>query len=535
MEFNLADMLESVVDVHPDRECLVVGDDRLTFSEFDKRANQLAHYLLSIGVQPGNHVGVQLYNGVEYLQTALACLKIRAVPVNVNYRYVDHELTHLYDDADLVAVVADIEFLERASTVAAKLDKLKQLIIVGDLSGADLGAVDGTAAIAFADAVKDQPQTRGFAPRSADDLYIIYTGGTTGMPKGVMWRHEDIFFAGMGGGDPAGTPAEYPEQVAEKAKDKYPLTYFPVAPLMHGAAQLASWIGMLGASKVVLVRKFDPEDVWRTASREKANSLSIVGDAMARPMAEKLAEIKEEVDLSSVFVISSAGAILSQAVRDELLANLTNTVIMDNFGASETGFQGTGVDKSSPDKKLQFTVNDRTTVLDENFKEVVPGSGTVGKVAQRKHVPVGYYKDAVKTAETFVTIDGERWVMLGDMATIEEDGTITVFGRGSVCINTGGEKVFPEEVEAGLKAHPGILDAVVTGVPDEKYGQRVVAVVQLREGHDVSEDDVIAHARTRVAGYKSPRAVLFVPSIQRSPSGKADYPWAAKLALESLV
>ena len=531
MEFNLADMLESVVDVHPDREALVVGEDRLTYGEFDARANQLAHHLLSIGVAPGNHVGVQLYNGVEYLQTALACLKIRAVPVNVNYRYVDHELAHLYDDADLVAVVVDVEFLERASTVASKLDRIKQLIVVGELGNARLEAN----AIAFGDAVRPQPCNRDFEARSADDLYIIYTGGTTGMPKGVMWRHEDIFFAGMGGGDPAGTPAQYPEQVAEKAKDRYPLTYFPVAPLMHGAAQLASWIGMLGGSKVVLVRKFDPQDVWETAAREKANSLSIVGDAMARPMAEKLAHIKDGLDLTSVFVISSAGAILSQTVRDELSAHLPNAMIMDNFGASETGFQGTGVTGSSPDKGLHFTVNDRTTVLGEDLKPIVPGSGEVGKVAQRKHVPLGYYKDAKKTAETFIEIDGERWVMLGDMATIELDGSITVFGRGSICINTGGEKVFPEEVEAGLKAHPGIEDAVVTGVPDEKYGQRVVAVVQLKpDAAGVSEADVIAHARTRVAGYKSPRVVVFVPSIQRSPSGKADYPWAAKIALEAV-
>ena len=285
---------------------------------------------------------------------------------------------------------------------------------------------------------------------------------------------------------------------------------------------------------MLLVRKFDVSDVIETAVRERANTMSIVGDAMARPIAEALETEFADADFSNLFALSSAGAILSQAVRDKLAARLPNVALMDNFGASETGFQGTGTVGSSPDKGLRFTVNARSAVLDDQLRPVEPGSGVVGRVAQHGHVPVGYYKDEVKTKESFVTIDGERWVVLGDMATVEKDGSIAVLGRGSVCINTGGEKVYPEEVEAVLKAHPAVYDAVVAGVPDERFGQRPAAVIQLRPGVDATHDDLIAHARAHLAGYKAPSFVVVVPEIRRSPSGKADYPWAAKVAAEKL-
>jgi acyl-CoA synthetase (AMP-forming)/AMP-acid ligase II len=525
VEYNLADILESVIDVVGDREALVTAERRLTFAELEARANRLAHHLESVGVGPGDHVGVQLYNCTEYVETMVACFKIRAVPINVNYRYVEDELAYLFNDADLVALVHDTEFTPRVEAVRERTPKLRSFITVGEGSGSE-------GSVRYDDALAAQPETRGFGPRSADDLYIIYTGGTTGMPKGVMWRHEDLFFAGMGGADPTGTPVSRPEEVAERLASRGVLHYFPVAPLMHGAAQLATWIAFMQGSKAILVRKFDPADVFTTAEREKANTISIVGDAMARPLAEALDGEYAGADLSSLFALSSAGAILSKAVRDKLQARLPNTMLLDNFGASETGFQGTGVAGSSPDKGLKFTVNARSTVLDEDLKPVEPGSGVVGRMAQRGHVPVGYYKDEKKTKETFVTIDGERWVLLGDMATIEADGSIAILGRGSVCINTGGEKVYPEEVEAVLKAHPAVYDAVVTGVPDERYGQRVAALVQLRaEEPAPSESDLIEHARKHVAGYKAPRLVVVVPEIRRSPSGKADYPWAAKVAV----
>jgi acyl-CoA synthetase (AMP-forming)/AMP-acid ligase II len=529
MDFNLADIFESVVDVVGEREALVLGDRRLTYAELDAEATRLANHFLSVGIEPGNHIGVQLYNCVEYVVTMIACFKVRAVPVNVNYRYVEEELAYLFTDADLVALLLDTEFTPRVESIRSKTPKLRHVISVGD-GDAPAGAVR------YTDVVPAQSDVRGFGPRSGDDLYIIYTGGTTGMPKGVMWRQEDIFFAGMGGANPTGTPVSRPEEVAEQAVGRGKLVMFPVAPLMHGAAQLATWIGFLQASTVVMVRKFAPVDVIETAAREGANTMSIVGDAMGRPIAETLAGPMKGTELPSLLALSSAGAILSQAVRESLTELLPNIFILDNFGASETGFQGTGKPGSSPDKGLKFAVNDRTTVLDDDLKPVEPGSGAVGRVAQRGYVPLGYYKDEVKTKATFVSIDGVRHVLLGDMATIEPDGTIAVLGRGAVCINTGGEKVYPEEVEAVLKGHAAVYDAVVTGVPDERYGQRVAALVQLRDAaaEATINEDLVEHCRTRVARYKLPRLVIVVPEIRRSPSGKADYPWAAKVALDHM-
>jgi 3-oxocholest-4-en-26-oate---CoA ligase len=529
VDYNLADIYESLVDVIGDREALVCGDRRLTYLELEDRANRLAHHFLSIGIRPGDHVGVQSYNCTEYVETMLACFKVRAVPVNVNYRYVEDELLYLFLDADLVALVHDTEFTPRINIVAPQAPLLKSFVSIGD-------GETPAGAVRFNDAIAAQDNARDFAPRSGDDLYIIYTGGTTGMPKGVMWRQEDLFFAGMGGGEPVGIPVSRPEEVAERAVTRGNLTMFPVAPLMHGAAQLGTWIGFMQAAKVVLVRKFDPVDVIETAKREGANSLSIVGDAMARPIAEALAGPMKGTELPSVFAISSAGAIFSQTVRDTLQELLPNVMLMDNFGASETGFQGTGKAGSSPDAGLKFTVNARTTVLAEDLTPIEPGSGAIGRVAQRGHVPLGYYKDEQKTKESFVTIDGERWVLLGDAATIEADGTIAVLGRHSVCINTGGEKVYPEEVEAALKAHPAVYDAVVAGVPDERYGQRVAALVQIRPDQTApTQEELAVHCRTRVAGYKVPRLVVVVPEIRRSPSGKADYPWASKVAAAASI
>ena len=525
MDFNLADIFETIVDVVPDREAIVCEDDRLTYAELEEKANRLGHHLQEAGVQPGQHVGVQLYNSIEYLTTAVACLKIRAVPVNVNYRYVEEELSYLYNDADLVALVVHRELASRAAAV--RTEKLKHVVLVDDDSGADLGGLD---AVPWDEAILKGSPERGFGPRSGDDLYIIYTGGTTGMPKGVMWRQEDIFFSGMGGGDPAGRPAERPEQIAEQAAGRDPSATFPMAPLMHGAAQLASFICFHWGGKVVLQHKFEPKGALRLMEREKVNTVSLVGDAMARPLADALDEPDANYDLSSLIVISSAGAVFSDAVRDQLKEHLPNIFLVDAYGASETGHQGTMAAESSPEKGLRFTMNDNTTVLDDDLKPVEPGSGVVGRVALKGHVPLGYYNDPEKTATTFKEIDGQRWVLPGDMATIEADGTVLVFGRGSVCINSGGEKIYPEEVEAALKSHPDVFDAVVVGVKDEKWGERVTALVQARPGRTLDPDEVVAHCRTKVAGYKAPRQIYVLDELVRSPSGKADYPWARKTA-----
>src|SRR5436305_4181872 len=430
MEFNLADIFESIVDVVPDREAVVCEDDRLTYAQLEERANRLGHHLQENGVGPGQHVGVQLYNSLEYLTTAVACLKVRAVPVNVNYRYVSEELAYLYNDADLVALVVHRELAGRAANV--RTDKMGHVVVVDDDSGADLGGLD---AVMWEDALAKGSPERQFAPRSADDLYIIYTGGTTGMPKGVMWRQEDIFFAGMGGGDPAGQPAQRPEQIAEQAAGRDPSATFAMAPLMHGAAQLASFICFHWGGKVVLQHKYEPKAALRLIEREKVNTVSLVGDAMARPLADALDEPGADYDLSSLIALSSAGAVFSDTVREQLKKHLPNVFLVDAYGASETGHQGTMAAESSPEKGLRFTMNERTAVLDDDLKPLVPGSGVVGRVALKGHVPLDYYNDPDKTASTFKEIDVVRWVLPGDKATEEAYGKVLVFGQWSVVIN----------------------------------------------------------------------------------------------------
>ncbi len=527
--YNLADLFESVVDAVPDRTALVCGDRRLTYAELEARANRLANGLRARGIGAGDHVGLQLYNSTNYVEGMLAALKIRAVPININFRYVEGELRYLYDDADLVALVFHREFGPRVAKVAPEVRSLRVVIHVEDGSGGDLGGLESTAYDAL---LESASPSRDFEGRSDDDLFVIYTGGTTGMPKGVMWRHEDLFFAGLGGGNPGGEPVKSPDEVAANALERAPVGQMAVPPLIHGAAQLGTLIAFFWGNKAILVPRFDPHHVWRVAQEEKAVTMSIVGDAIARPLAEALAEPGTSYDLSSLAVLSSAGAVFSEAVKEQLRPHLPNVYLMDNFGASETGFQGTGVAGSGSGTRSgpRFAMNDRTAVLDDDLKPVEPGSGVVGRVAQKGHVPLGYYKDRGGTGNRFLEIDGVRWVLLGDQATVDADGSITFLGRGSVCINSGGEKIFPEEVEAAIKSHPDVFDAVVVGVPDPRWGQRVTAVVQPRSGTKLTHASLDAHCRTRVAGYKVPRELHLVERMERSPSGKADYPWAKRLA-----
>ncbi|WP_053728688.1 acyl-CoA synthetase [Streptomyces sp. WM6378] len=537
MEYNLADLFESVVDVVPDREALVYIDHpgtgaerRLTYRQLDAAANRLAHHLIDAGLKPGEHLGLHLYNGVEYLQTVLAALKARLVPVNVNYRYVEDELVYLYRDADLAALVFDAEFTERVAGALPQTEKLRHLVRVGTVAdGAP--ALDATA---FTEAEAAGSPDRGFGPRSADDLFIIYTGGTTGMPKGVMWRQEDLFFAGLFGGEPAGEPVRRPEELAERvAKGGAGLTFFPAPPLMHGTSTLTSFVAFNYGQRVAIHRKYVPEEVLRTIEKEKVTSVSLVGDAMLRPLVDALHGPLKGTDLSSLFTVSSSGAIMSETVRDQLQALAPNVLILNNFGSSESGSNGKATDDSGPEKGFRLEVNERTRVVDPVTHEPV-AVGEPGRLAQRGHVPLGYYNDAAKTAETFFQKGSERWVLLGDMATVDEDGIVTVLGRGSQCINTGGEKVYPEEVEQALKSHPDVYDALVAGVPDAKWGSHVAAVVQVRDGaHRPTLDDIQTHCRTRLAGYKVPRQLVITPSIQRSPSGKADYRWARTVAAEA--
>ncbi|PBD01344.1 acyl-CoA synthetase (AMP-forming)/AMP-acid ligase II [Streptomyces sp. Ag82_O1-15] len=537
MEYNLADLFESVVDVVPGREALVYIDHpgtgaerRLTYAQLDAAANRVAHHLIDSGIRPGEHLGLHLYNGIEYLQTVLGCLKARIVPVNVNYRYVEEELVYLYRDADLVALVFDTEFSDRVAAALPRASALRHLLRVGS------AATDGTSlpALDFAEAEAAGSPERGFPPRSADDQFIIYTGGTTGMPKGVMWRQEDLFFSGLGGGAPTGEPVRKPEELAERvAAGGEGITFFPTPPLMHGTSTLTAFIGFNFGQRIVIHRKFVPEEVLRTVAKEKVTSMSLVGDAMLRPLIDALRGPMKGTDCSSMFSVSSSGAIMSETVREQFQSLVPNVMLLNNYGSSESGFNGTATADSGAGQGFRLRVNSRTQVVDPaTYKPVAVGEP--GRVAQRGHVPLGYYNDPKKTAETFFQKDGERWVLLGDMATVDEEGIVTVLGRGSQCINTGGEKVYPEEVEQALKSHPDVYDALVAGVPDEKWGNHVAAVVQLREGAGrPSLEDIQTHCRSHLAGYKIPRQLVITDTIQRSPSGKADYRWARSVATEA--
>ena len=531
LAFNLADLFESVVEAIPEREAISCGDRRLTYGQLEDRANRIAHHLLDAGVQPGQHVGLYLFNGTEYVEAMLACLKIRAVPINVNYRYVEGELEYLFSDADLVGVVHQREFAPRLAAIKDGLPLLGTFVFVDDDSGADLTALGS---VEFEEAVSKSSPTRDFPARSGDDQFVIYTGGTTGMPKGVVWRQEDLFFTGMGGGNPAGVPIERPEALAENAKTRAVVVQFPVPPLIHGAAQLGVFIGFFWGDRIVLIPRFDPEGVWDAVARERVNTMTLVGDAMARPLAETLERDPDRWDLSSLVYFGSTGAVLSDSVKDQLRGLLPTSIVTENFGSTETGFQGMEAPGAAGGGR-RFMMTDRTAVFDEDLRRVEPGSGVIGKLARRGRIPLGYYNDQKKTAETFVEIEGERWTMPGDLATVEADGTIVVYGRGAVCINSGGEKIFPDEVERAVKGHPSVFDAVIVGVPDERWGERVAALVQLRPGEALTLEDLDAHSRTLVAGYKVPRELHIVDRVVRHPSGKPDYPWAKRVATAGVV
>ena len=519
MQFNIADLFECVVDTCPERTALVVLDadgnkTTQTYAGLDARANRLAGWLRTQGVTAGDHVGLHLYNGMPYVEALLALCKLRAVPININYRYVAEELAYLFSDADLVGVVHEPDLADLVAEARAGLTKLTWTL------GAD----------AYEAAVASGNPARDFGPRSGDDLYVIYTGGTTGMPKGVMWRHEDLFFAALQGGRPGGEPIETPEELAGVVSaGPEGVNIHAAAPLIHGSAQLATWICLFSGGKLGIVghRSFNADLTGRLLDEEGMNVVNLVGDAMALPFVEMLESGKFNADC--LVALSSAGAILSSTTKVRLQNALPMAMVLNNYGASETGHQGTAITDAGGQPRF-FMHGDATAVLGPDHKPVEPGSGVVGMLARKGHIPLGYYNDPEKTARTFKTIDGVRYVMPGDFALLNDDGTVTLLGRGSVCINTGGEKVYPEEVEEALKGHGAVSDAVVVGVPDPRWGERVTALVVCSEGADL--DEITAHVRTKVAGYKVPRQIFAVEHLNRHPSGKPDYSWSKELAAQ---
>ncbi len=531
MEFNLADLFECVVDHVPDREALTSGSTRLTYAALDDRANRLAHALADAGVQAGEHVACFLHTGPEYLETMLACYKQRAVPFNVNDRYVADELAYVCADADAVALVHSPDLAPAVDGLADRVPTLRFRLATGP---------DYEARIASSSPERD------FGPRSPDDRYLLYTGGTTGFPKGVVWRQEDIFFAAMGGGNAGGPPIERPAAIGDAVLrnraqrlgpflppgDPGPDQFVALAlgPLAHASGQWSALGTLLGGGRVVLYldRHVDMRRVLALVVAEQIVTVNLVGDASGRPLLDTLRAHRGEFELSCLRILGSGGSALSPDVKRGLLDELPSVVtILEAIGSSEAPVQAVALVRAAdrPGDPLRFGGRVGTMVVDDALRPIPPGSGRAGRLATTGRTPLGYHKDPAKSAATFVEIAGQRWTLPGDMAIVDADGTIHLLGRGSMSINTGGEKVYPEEVEAVLKTHPSLADAVVVGVPDPTFGERVVAVVETRPGAEPPTLEALRdHCRGRLAGYKAPRALHPVESMPRTAAGKPDYP-----------
>lgn len=519
--FNLADLFESVVDTVPDRLALVAGEHRLSYRQLDERANRLANHLQSSGLGAGDHIAIYAYNRAEWVEALWACFKLAAVPININYRYREDELRYIFDNADIRGVIYEAEFQPLVEAIRPALPLLTEELVIDGARHTATASADYEAALAA------QSEHRPQVARNDEDLYMLYTGGTTGMPKGTLWHHKAIFYGALQGGNPAGQPIAAPEELAEVVRaNTTPFSSLCPAPMMHGGGMWFCLIYQLSGNTFVLYteRSFDADKLLKLAEREQVANMIVVGDAMARPLADALAS--GDYDTSSLFVIGSGGAILSPAVKDQLKKLLPNTLIMDSFGATETGSAGLVLDHDQAQSAGPvFTLSDTVRILDEDTLEPIPpGSPRRGLLAKSGAIPFAYYKDEAKTTATFKTdAQGVRWVIPGDYARVLEDGRVELLGRGSMCINSGGEKIYPEEVEATLKAHPKVFDAGVVGVDDPRFGARVVAVIQLRADQSAEADELSAFCRDKLAAYKCPRAWLFVDSIPRTPVGKPDY------------
>ncbi|EFD79247.1 fatty-acid-CoA ligase fadD19 [Mycobacterium tuberculosis T85] len=522
---NIADLAEHAIDAVPDRVAVICGDEQLTYAQLEDKANRLAHHLIDQGVQKYDKVGLYCRNRIEIVIAMLGIVKAGAILVNVNFRYVEGELRYLFDNSDMVALVHERRYADRVANVLPDTPHVRTILVVEDGSDQDYRRYGG---VEFYSAIAAGSPERDFGERSADAIYLLYTGGTTGFPKGVMWRHEDIYRVLFGGTDFA--TGEFvkdeirPGQGGRGESTDDPLPDPADDPRRHPVGHLD---GALLGQTTVLAPEFNADEVWRTIHKHKVNLLFFTGDAMARPLVDALVK-GNDYDLSSLFLLASTAALFSPSIKEKLLELLPNRVITDSIGSSETGFGGTSVVAAGQAHGggPRVRIDHRTVVLDDDGNEVKPGSGMRGVIAKKGNIPVGYYKDEKKTAETFRTINGVRYAIPGDYAQVEEDGTVTMLGRGSVSINSGGEKVYPEEVEAALKGHPDVFDALVVGVPDPRYGQQVAAVVQARPGCRPSLAELDSFVRSEIAGYKVPRSLWFVDEVKRSPAGKPDYRWA---------
>ena len=567
--WNFAELWERIADKQPDAQALVHGERRYTWAQFNRRANALANYLINgpegdagqtAQTQAGqtqhqDKVALYVYNCPEYMEASFACYKAGLVPVNTNYRYVEDELAYLWDNADAVAVVFHGSFTDRVDAVRPKVPGVRDWIWVDDgsgscpewavsyaqiVSGADSDLVSG------ADSAPESelPNVTAAWGRSGDDIVMIYTGGTTGMPKGTMWRQDDLIRATCATSNP--TLLEDPESVGYDAAlanvGLLKVPGLPACPLMHGTGWFTANIYLSGGGSIVTLpgRSFDVAELLDTITNEKIGALTIVGDAFAKPILAAIDEHPGRWDISSLMLVSSSGVMWSEATKSALLEINPTMLLIDSFSSSEAIGMGQSVSAAGASAQTaKFSLGEKAKVITEAGELVQPGSGERGRVAVGGFVPLGYYKDPEKTAATFITIEGRRYSCPGDWATVEEDGSITLLGRGSVCINTAGEKVFPEEVEEVLKLDDGVYDAVVVGVPDERFGEMIVAVVEPTEAARAAaterESDLIAHVKGRLASYKAPKHVLIVDSIGRAPNAKVDYRRWKSYAQEQLA
>ncbi|GAA4752487.1 acyl-CoA synthetase [Nocardioides endophyticus] len=542
--FNLSTVFSTVAAAVPDQVVLVWRDRRVTYAEMDARSTGFASLLVQHGLgshvgreelaghESGqDHLGIYLHNGNEYIEAMVGSFRARVAPFNVNYRYVEEELVYLLTDARTKALVYHSEFAPTLAAIRDQLPDLELLIQVADESGHDLlpGAIDYEAAVATPVPASGLPEPDG------DDLYILYTGGTTGMPKGVLWRNDDIYVTSMGG-TPFGTnePFASYDAIAEAARNAGgSMKLLMIPPFMHGAAQWSTFHTITSGGTIVLpdeVRRLDAADAMRVAARERVVSIPVVGDAVALPLIEEVE--RGDYDLSGLAAFNNGGAPLTPGVRDRILETLPHILVMDAAGASETGLQMSSLSlKGMEAGTATFNPVAATALVDDLFTRVIDTGEGEGWLAQRGRVPLGYHGDAAKTARTFPVIDGVRFSIPGDRAIINAEGQIVLLGRDGVTINSGGEKIFVEEVERALAAHPAVRDVIVVGRPSERWGSEAVAVVQLEEGAEATDEELVAEAERHIARYKVPKAIIRVPSVQRSPSGKADYRWAKAQAV----
>lgn len=540
MEMHFANAWETLADEIPDNIALVCGDSKRTWAEYDERAARLAKLFAEHGIGLDSKVGIYAHNCNQYIEAQYAIFKVRGCPVNVNYRYKADELVYLLENADAEALVYQASYAARIWEIRNRLPKVKLYIQIDDGTESLLDR-----SIDYEQAIRNNGPLARLQHRSAEDIYMLYTGGTTGMPKGVMYGHGQFITVMLGLVKTMGIDAsegaidlkDLLKQVSESRESTVSLT---ACPLMHGTGMwLGTMVPLLRGGTVVTIPKLglDPHLIWSEVERNRVTNIVIVGDAFARPMLDALDDAKERgspYDISSLKQITSSGVMWSSEVKNGLLQH-HDMLLVDAMGSTEGGMGSSVAKRDQPTQTAKFKINPGVKVFDDDDQEVQPGSGVTGKLATSGLVPIGYYKDPEKSAATFRTVDGVRYSFPGDFATVEEDGSITLLGRGSNCINTAGEKVYPEEVEEVVKKHDCIEDCLVVGVSDERFGQRIVAVASHREYTNIEQNDLIDFAREHLSGYKLPKQVVFVETVQRLPNGKADYKWAKTVAEQRLA